>query len=66
MKIEDMLTTKGTPYWCGKQDALKGVKSDPHYMPSILALSNKKFTAERMMDIEIKEYEFGYNTNIIQ
>lgn len=66
MKIEDVLVTIGTPYWCGKQDALKGVKSNPHYMPSILAGSNKRFTAERMMDIEIKQYEFGYNTNIIQ
>jgi len=57
------LDVPGSPYWCGKKDKQDGLKSRPHYYPSMLAGSMKRWGTDRMMQMEIEEYELGYNEN---
>ncbi len=57
---EQCLVVPGSPYWCGAQDKQQGLKSRPHYYPSLPAGSMKRWGPDKMMASEIAEYELGY------
>ena len=61
MQKHKPLNIKGSPYWCGVQDRLQGKKCSPHYFASIWAGSMKRWTPDRMMQVEIDDYMLGYN-----